>query len=76
MRKLLTGLALVAGVSVVAAASASAGGPPNVTCHSDDILTGTFHNVTVANGNTVRVRGLLFVSGGAYTMWAARIGQP
>jgi hypothetical protein len=33
-------------------------------------------NVTVANGNVVRVRGLLFVNGGNYTMIAARILQP
>ena len=33
-------------------------------------------NVTVANGNVVRVRGLLFVNGGSYTLIAARILQP
>src|SRR5579871_4862857 len=52
MRKLLSGLALVIGVGFVAAASASAaGGPPNVVCHSGDIIEGTYHNVTVAKGN-------------------------
>jgi hypothetical protein len=33
-------------------------------------------NVTLANGNTVRVRGLLFVNGGSYTLVAARVLQP
>ncbi|PYP90701.1 MAG: hypothetical protein DMG65_10395 [Candidatus Angelobacter sp. Gp1-AA117] len=33
-------------------------------------------NVTLSNGATVRVRGLLFVNGTAYTMVAARIVQP
>jgi hypothetical protein len=41
------------------------------------ILGGTeMRNVTISNGATVRVRGLLFVNSGAYTMWAARIGNP
>ena len=33
-------------------------------------------NVTLSNGATVRVRGLLFVNGTTYTMVAARIVQP
>jgi hypothetical protein len=51
MRKLLAGLVLAIGVAVLAAASASAANSPNVTCHSGDILEGTYHNVTVAKGN-------------------------
>ena len=38
-----------------------------------NIVSGTRQKVTPANGNTVRVRGLLFVNGSAYTMIAARI---
>ncbi|HST25360.1 MAG TPA: hypothetical protein VLJ76_05175 [Gaiellaceae bacterium] len=52
MLKFFTGLALVIGLAVTAAAgSAAAAGPANVTCHSGDILEGTYHNVTVAKGN-------------------------
>jgi len=38
-----------------------------------NLVSGTKQKVTPANGNTVRVRGLLFVNGTAYTMIAARI---
>ena len=37
------------------------------------IVSGTELKVTPANGNTVRVRGLVFVNAGAYTMIAARV---
>ncbi len=37
------------------------------------LLSGTNLKVTPANGNTVRVRGLVFVNAGAYTMLAARV---
>ena len=37
------------------------------------VQSGTNLKVTPANGNTVRVRGLVFVNAGAYTMLAARI---
>lgn len=37
------------------------------------IVSGTDLKVTAANGNTVRVRGLIFVNGGAYTMIATRV---
>jgi hypothetical protein len=37
------------------------------------VLSGTNLKVTPANGNTVRVRGLVFVNAGAYTMLATRV---
>jgi hypothetical protein len=37
------------------------------------VMSGTNLKVTPANGNTVRVRGLIFVSAGTYTMIAARV---
>ena len=37
------------------------------------IVSGTNLKVTPANGNVVRVRGLVFVNAGAYTMLAARV---
>jgi len=37
------------------------------------IVSGTELKVTPANGNTVRVRGLVFVNAGAYTMIASRV---
>lgn len=74
MRKLFIGLALVIGVGVVVAASASAaGGPPNVVCHSNDILTGTYHNVTVANGNYCLLLGAT-VTGNVQANNAQQVG--
>jgi Domain of unknown function (DUF5666) len=37
------------------------------------VVSGTNLKVTPANGNTVRVRGLIFVNAGAYSMIAARV---
>jgi hypothetical protein len=37
------------------------------------VVSGTNLKVTPANGNTVRVRGLIFVSAGTYTMIASRV---
>jgi hypothetical protein len=37
------------------------------------VVSGTDLRVTPANGNTVRVRGLIFVNAGAYTMIASRV---
>jgi len=37
------------------------------------IVSGTNLKVTPANGNVVRVRGLVFVNAGAYTMISARV---
>jgi Domain of unknown function (DUF5666) len=37
------------------------------------LLSGTDLRVTPVNGNVVRVRGLVFVNAGAYTMMAARV---
>jgi len=37
------------------------------------VMSGTNLKVTPANGNIVRVRGLIFVSAGTYTMIAARV---
>lgn len=43
------------------------------TTVSVSIVSGTNLKVTPANTNTVRVRGLVFVNAGAYTMVAARV---
>jgi hypothetical protein len=52
MRKLVTGVALAACIAAAAATgAAAASGPQNVTCHSGDIIEGTYKNVTVAKGN-------------------------
>src|SRR5262249_5711657 len=37
------------------------------------VVSGTNLKVTPVNGNVVRVRGLVFVNAGAYTMMAARV---
>jgi hypothetical protein len=37
------------------------------------VVSGTNLKVTPANGNTVRVRGLIFVNAGSYSMTAARV---
>lgn len=44
----------VAGLAIVLAGAAGSGraaGPPNVKCHSGDILEGTYNNVEVPKGN-------------------------
>jgi hypothetical protein len=37
------------------------------------VVSGTNLKVTPVNANTVRVRGLIFVSAGTYTMIASRV---
>jgi hypothetical protein len=74
MQKRLMGVAVGLGVFVASVTLAgAAGNPPNVVCHSGDILEGTYHNVAVAKGNFCLVLGAT-VTGDVQANNALQIG--
>ena len=68
-----SGAAVAALVIGTAAAPAGAAGAPNAQCHSGDILTGTYNNVTVVPGNYCLVLGAT-VLGNIQANGAVQIG--